>query len=333
MLFDTNYFGPLANRCSKYKPIYLFTNHSLFMKNTLIKTLLVFGVLVSASECKKDNNIPALTLRDSSSIAATTVTLPKPDHIVIVVEENKAYSQIIGSNSTPYINTLANDPYSVNFTRSYATTHPSQPNYLDLYSGWKQGVTDDNNPANDPFTTPNLGRQLIDAGKSFATYSQSLPYTGYNGTTWGAYARKHNPAANWMGTGRNQISPQTNKPFSEFPADYSKLPTVSFVIPNLNRDMHDGTIAEADRWLKDNLDGYIQWAKTHNSLFILTFDEDDDKHSNHITTIFCGPMVRAGNDTITINHYRLLRTIEDMYGLPYAGNAANVKPITNCWKK
>jgi len=98
--------------------------------------------------------------------------------------------------------------------------------------------------------------------------------------------------------------------------------------------MHNGTdpsrITIADNWMYNNLNDYIQWAKTHNSLFILTFDEDDGSHNNHIVTIFAGPMVAAGQYSNHIDHYSILRTIEDMYGLPYAGNASS--PITNCWK-
>ena len=70
----------------------------------------------------------------------------------------------------------------------------------------------------------------------------------------------------------------------------------------------------------------------HNSLFILTFDEDQGSEGNHITTIFTGSMVAGGQYSNTINHYNVLRTIEDMYGLSYAGKASTVTSITNCWK-
>ncbi|MEP6794581.1 MAG: alkaline phosphatase family protein [Saprospiraceae bacterium] len=262
--------------------------------------------------------------------------LPSPDHIVILILENHAYSQIIGSSAAPYINALAGDSYTALFTESYAVEHPSQPNYLDLYSGCNQGVTSDGYPAASPFTTANLGRQLIDGGKTFITYSEGLPYVGFNGASSGAYVRKHNPAANWMGSGINQIPTNTNLPFSAFPSsDYSALPTVSFVIPTQSNDMHNGSdpyrITNADNWVNYNLDGYIQWAKTHNSLFILTFDEDNGSDRNHIATIFNGQMVKNGQYADTINHYTILRTIEDMYGLPYACNAATAMLIINCW--
>jgi acid phosphatase len=263
---------------------------------------------------------------------SSNIAKPNPDHIVILILENHEYFQVFGSPEAPYINALAKDSMSSLFTRSYIIEHPSQPNYLNLFSGSNQGVDDDYHPRKEPFNTPNLGRQLIDAGKSFATYSEDLPAIGFNGEMHRAYVRKHNPSANWMGEGKNQIPQNTNLPFSEFPSDYAKLPTVSFVVPNQVNDMHDASVGVGDAWVKKNLDGYIQWAKTHNSLFILTFDEDDYGGSGHILTIFTGAMVKGGINKMTINHFNVLRTIEWMYGLPYAGRAAKVKTIDNCWK-
>ena len=263
-------------------------------------------------------------------------TIPVPDHIVILILENHSYSSIIGAAAAPHINALANDASSALFTQSFGIEHPSQPNYLDLYSGSNQGITNDNVPANNPFTTLNLGRSLLNAGRTFITYSEDLPAVGYNGATSGNYARKHNPAANWMGTGTNQIPTSTNQPFTAFPssANYAALPTVCYVVPNLNNDMHNGTGAAAittgDNWFFNNLNNYVQWAKTHNSLLILTFDEDDASQANQITTIITGQKVLAGQYANHIDHYSILRTIEDMYALPYAGNAS--APVNYCWK-
>jgi phosphatidylinositol-3-phosphatase len=80
-------------------------------------------------------------------------------------------------------------------------------------------------------------------------------------------------------------------------ADYAKLPTVSFVIPNLDNDMHDGTVAAGDAWLQTNLDGYANWAAAHNSLLVVTFDEcagHDPVLSTPIATILAGSAVRQG---------------------------------------
>ena len=129
-------------------------------------------------------------------------------------------------------------------------------------------MTDDSCPHS--FSTANLGQYLLDASLTFAGYSEDLPSVGSPVCTSGAYARKHAPWVNFT-----NIPTTTNLPFSYFPSDYTTLPIVSFVIPNLNNDMHNGTIQQADSWLQQHLDAYVQWALTHNSIFIMTFDEDD----------------------------------------------------------
>jgi len=97
--------------------------------------------------------------------------------------------------------------------------------------------------------------------------------------------------------------------------------------------MHDGTIAEADQWLSKQLAGYTNWAKKHNSVLIVTWDEDDFSRTNRIPTLFVGPMVKAGVYKEKINHYNVLRTIEDLYGLRHAGNSGSYLPIKDVWKK
>src|SRR4051812_40583064 len=254
--------------------------------------------------------------------AAVAGAVPRPDHVVIVVEENKAAPEIVGHPDAPYITSLA--AQGANFTNYYALTHPSQPNYLGLFSGSTQGLTDDSCP--NTYTAPSLGDQLIGAGFTFAGYSESLPSAGYTGCSTYPYARKHSPWVNFPA-----VPASANKPFSAFPTDYSTLPDVSFVIPNLQNDMHDGTVAQGDTWVQNNLGGYAEWAKTHNSLLVLTFDEDDYTAANHIATVFVGQQVVPGNYTETINHYNLLRTIEDAYGLTPLGASATAPPIVDVW--
>lgn len=250
-------------------------------------------------------------------------TLPVPNHVVIVMEENHSYSEIIGSPQAPYINTLASE--GALFTSSHGVAHPSEPNYLALFSGSTQGVTDDSCPHT--FKTSNLGAQLIAAKKNFVGYSESLPIAGSEVCVSGEYARKHAP---W--TDFSDLAGSVNQPFSAFPTDFTKLPKVSFVIPNLLDDMHDGTIQQADSWLQTNLSAYVNWARTNNSLLIVTWDEDDGSAGNHIATIFVGPMVKPGNYSEKISHYNVLRTLEAIYRLGYLGKAGGVKTITDVWQ-
>jgi hypothetical protein len=253
---------------------------------------------------------------------AAAAAVPRPAHVVIVIMENHARSQIVGSSSAPYINSLAKS--GANFTQSYAITHPSEPNYLALFSGSTQGLTNDSCPHT--YSGANLGSQLLAARLSFRSYSESMPSAGYTGCTSGAYARKHNPAINFT-----NVPKPDNLTLGSFPTTYANLPTVSYVDPNLNDDMHDGTIAQGDSWLKNHLGGYATWAKTHNSLLIVTWDEDNDTARNNIATIFTGQHVKTGTYTERITHYRVLRTIEDAYGLGHAGAAANTSPISDIW--
>lgn len=254
--------------------------------------------------------------------SAANAAVPRPSHVVVVMEENHAYSDIIGNSAAPYINSLAQQ--GALFTNSAAVTHPSEPNYLALFSGSTQGITDDSCP--NTFNTGNLGQQLLAANDSFAGYSQDLPSTGFTGCGSGGYARKHSPWVNFP-----NVPASANRPFTDFPRAYATLPTVSFVIPNLANDMHDGTIGQADSWLRTNLDSYATWARANNSLLVVTFDEDDTSHDNHIATIFVGAHVKPGSYPEKIDHYAVLRTIEAAYGLAPLGSAATVQPITDVW--
>jgi phosphatidylinositol-3-phosphatase len=247
----------------------------------------------------------------------------RPDHIVVVVFENKAANQIDGSRAAPYFNSLMAS--SAVLTEYRAIAHPSQPNYLALFSGSTQNITDNTCPLN-LGDRPNLGRQLIDAGLSFTGYSEGLPSAGYTGCSAGRYAAKHNP---WVHFGN--LPPTVNQPASAFPADFSTLPTVAFLIPDLCSDMHDCSISTGDSWLRNHLDLYVQWARAHNSLLVVTFDEDDQSAGNRVLTFIVGAGVRPGRYAQPVDHYGLLSTLEDTYDLARLGMAATSPPITGIW--
>ncbi len=262
--------------------------------------------------------------------------LPKYKHIVIVVEENKDWADIIGHTDAPYINTLAKE--GALFTQSFGLEHHSQGNYYWLFSGDNQGVgfrdvvptdCDDMGTEEDPvekdpdapycdeggypFKASNLGQQLIKNGHSFKGYSQSLPeigsdeiHTYYGDKDEGriAYARKHVPWVSFSNVPNGKtVETSSNLRFEDFPADFNDLPTVSFVIPDLEYDMHNlhdkskienengpcqgkGSVCVGDTWLKENIDAYYQWAKDNNSLLIFTFDEDNGMGIQDLTDPF-----------------------------------------------
>jgi len=266
---------------------------------------------------------------------ASDAVPPRYDHVVIVVEENHTLAEIIGDTAdAPYITQLAAS--GVSFNNMFSLTHPSQPNYLHLFSGSAQGVVNDGLVSGYPFTSANLGASLLARGLTFRGYSEGLRAVG--DADWDPrtttdpgvdYRRKHNPWANWQGSGTNQLPAVTNNLFSNFPNDFTQLPTISFVIPDQQHDMHNGSRRMGDDWLRENLFAYAQWAPTHNSLLIITWDEDDYDLVNRIPTVFFGANLKNGTTSApTWTLHNLLRTLEDMYGLAHAGRAALVPPIT-----
>ncbi len=263
---------------------------------------------------------------------AARAALPRPDHVVVVVEENRGADEIFASSSAGFINSLARSGAAL--TDFYALSHPSQPNYLNLFSGSDQGVSDDDMPGNVPFATPNLAAALRAKGLSFGGYSESLPSTGWTGETSGNYARKHNPWVNWQSSNPsgNQLPSSVNMSMSSFPTDYSKLPTVSFVVPNNANNMHDGSISAGDSWLSSHLGAYNTWARSHNSMLVVTWDEDDYGEDNRVATIVSGQVVKSGASSSTrYGQFDLLRTISDMYGVSRAGAAGGASDIANIW--
>ena len=249
---------------------------------------------------------------------------PRFDHVVVVVEENHSYGDVLGSGGIvigqppphdPYIQWLAR--HGASFTNFRAETHPSEGNYLAMFSGSTQGVTNDAVPKK-LITKPSLGGELIKAGISFAGYSEGLPRVGYAGSDTGEWVRHHVPWSEFA-----DVPTSANRPFSAFPTDFRNLPKVSFVIPNNVHNMHSASISAADSWLKDNLNDYIAWAPKHNSLFILTWDEGHG--DNHIANIVYGAHVKTMQDASPASHYNLLRSIEDMYGVTPLGASAGKK--------
>jgi phosphatidylinositol-3-phosphatase len=267
----------------------------------------------------------ALLLVLAPSDEACAASVPLFDHVVVVVMENKPYSAIIGNPDAAYVNALA--AQGASFTQSFAVTHPSQPNYVAMFSGSTQGVVNNDCPQ-DFVGIDNLGAQLIAAGKSFIGYSEDLPLAGYTGCSSAMYVRKHNP---WVDF--DNVPATSNQPFTAFPVDYNALPDLAFVIPNQCNNTHDCPIATGDAWLQANIDDYAQWAKLHNSLLILTWDEDDASEGNRIVTLFVGAHVIPGAYPESTGHYRTLATLEAMHGLPALGGAIGLAPITDVWNE
>jgi phosphatidylinositol-3-phosphatase len=251
--------------------------------------------------------------------------------------ENHEYGTIVGSSAAPYLNELI-ARYGL-ATQYYATSHPSEPNYVSLVAGSTLGVTSDGvyNLAR-----PNLFSQLATAGLAWRVYAQDDPTGCFTGTSAsggqdgpgaaGSYARKHNPAISLASVAGDPAQCRNIVPLRTF--DPGAAP-FEMIVPNLINDMHSGSIGQGDAFLQALVPTIIGSAafKSGGLLFI-TFDEGSSSagslgdHGGHVATVIIGAGVTRGyRYGAYADHSTLLRTTEHLLGLPCLANACQRAPI------
>ncbi|MFD1213541.1 alkaline phosphatase family protein [Arthrobacter sp. GCM10027362] len=256
------------------------------------------------------------------------------DHVVIIVEENRPAAEVLGSASAPFINQLAAD-YALAANYS-AVTHPSLPNYLALTGGTTAGITADCLPAPGSCQARGDGitGQIGQSGRTWKMYAEGMPgpCTAKNS---GLYAVKHNPFMYYPGiTGDAAYCAAHVVPFARLAGDLktaSTLPDYVFISPDLCHDMHNCPVETGDAWLARQVAKILAspaFTRQH-SLLVLTWDEGRGNR-NKVATIFAGPAARASYRSDTAyDHYSLLHTIENAWGLdPLTGNDGNA-PVMN----
>lgn len=247
---------------------------------------------------------------------------PHANAVTIVIFENRDYSAIVGAKDAPYLN-AALVPKAAVMTNSHATAHPSEPNYVELFSGNVQGVTGDECPVTS--SAPNIATQLLAAHRTFRGFAESLPNAGFSGCKGSKdlYRRKHNPWADFT-----NVPAALNQPYEWAPA------SLAIVVPNMCNDMHDCSTTVGDTWMKQHLPAIMKWNAAHDGLLIVTWDEaaPDSDGTNHIATLLIGPMIKPGRYDQHIDHDDVLRTVEQIYGLPCIANACGKRGITGVWR-
>ncbi len=251
----------------------------------------------------------------------------RPAHIAVILMENEEYRSIIGSSSTPYINTLARR-YAL-ATAMYAISHPSLPNYLALTGGSTFGIDSDCTDCTIGATS--LVDQLDGAGLSWKAYMENLPHPCFTGAGAGAYAKKHDPFIYYRRVARHPARCARVVSLDQLGMDERahSLPAFLWITPNLCHDMHDCDAAAGDRFLAALVPPLLG-ALGPRGLLFLTWDEGSSDagccrlaSGGHIATILAGPLARPGARMRTpADHYSLLQTTEDMLGLPRLRGAA-----------
>lgn len=278
--------------------------HNLSLIATVVA---LFGLAVFELACGGSHGL-------GPSPVQTPVPAGQPifSHVVLVVEENHSYSEVIGNSAMPYLNSLASQ-YGL-ATQYFATVHPSLPNYLMLTTGLTETFADD---FSGTISDDNAVRELLKAGKTWKAYEESIPSPGYLGTDSIPYVRRHNPFI-YFSDVKNDPSQAANiVPFSQFAADLANntLPQFSFITPNLNNDAHDGSLAAADSWLQSNIAPLLASpAFQASGLLILTFDEgnnaDVDHGGGHVATVIISSKSKANYQSHTeYRHQSTLRLV------------------------
>ncbi len=267
--------------------------------------------------------------RPPEPLPPSSGSVPQFGHVVVVVEENHSYSEVIGNSAMPYLNSLASQ-YGL-ATQYFANAHPSIGNYFMLTTG--QLVTND-----DGFTgtvgVDNIVRDLIAAGKTWKSYAESIPSTGYTGGDAYPYAKRHNPFSYLTDVVNSSTQVNNLVSLSQFKSDFvnDALPTFSYVVPNLLDDAHDGPLELADAWLQQNIAPLISSVTFQKEgLLIIVFDEANSNDSTdgggHVAAVIISPKAKQGYQSTTrYQHQSALRLILHGLRIQTCPAAANTAP-------
>jgi phospholipase C len=284
--------------------------------------------------------VPCITLAVAAvaCVAAATSAAPragsKPPfrHVVLVVFENHEADDVLGNSQAPTFNKLASRYTTL--TNYTAVTHPSLPNYLALVSGSTQGI--DSNCTGCVVDGRSLADTLQASRKTWKAYAEGLPYVGFTGAISGRYAKKHNPFVYFR---RNLTGPRLRRivPLTQFLPDLrrKRLPAFSIVVPDLCHDMHECSVATGDAWLGAFMRPLLRGPALRDTVVFIVFDEGttDIGGGGRVPAIVVGRHVRRhARINAAINHYGLLRTIEQGLGLPLLGRSAGARPVTGIWR-
>lgn len=258
-----------------------------------------------------------------------------PGPVIVVLEENHDYSSVIGNSAMPYLNGLAQQ-YGL-ATQYYANTHPSINNYFEITAGNDQ-IAQGSDP--DAFAGPtsvdNIAKHLISAGKTWKEYSENIPSVGYTGGDAPGYTQHHNPFSYFSDVRASNAQLQNLVSVDQFTSDFSngQLPTFSFVVPSNDNNAHDGTLSQADSWLKQKIDPVLATPQfKQNGLLIIVFDEAETDNSHgggRVAMVMVGPRVKQGYKSTTFyQHQDLLKMIATYIGIDgNIGDAAGASDMS-----
>ena len=299
----------------------------------MTKPCLLAGLLaLVASGCAGRQTAPSPSPTGAGSTPSPAMTVPASRRpvaphtgvrVAVVVMENKEYATVAGNPNAPYLNGLV--PSSALATSYYAVSHPSLPNYLALIGGDTFGISSDCTGCH--VNALNLVDQLDEAHVSWKAYMEDMPRACFTGGSAGRYAKKHNPFVYFDDIVSNPSRCANVVPLSAL--HDAALPDFVWITPDLCNDTHDCSVATGDRFLARLLPPLIRALGPRGVVFV-TYDEGSSgaHGGGHVFTLATGPGVRPGRYDQAFDHYALLRTIEDVFGLRHLARASEATSMT-----
>ena len=297
-------------------------------KPAVVAVAIALAALLGTLEvgCGGQSNPPLSTIPTPSPTSPATA-FPTFSHVFLVVEENHSFTEVMGNSSMPYFNSLASK-YGL-AEQYFANAHPSLPDYLILTTG--QAATFDDTFSGS-ISDDNIALELVNAGKSWRAYQESIPSAGYLGADVPPYVRRHNPFSYFSDVQNSPSQAANIVPFSQFATDLANntLPQYSFITPNVDNDGHDGTLAAADSWLQSNIAPLIASTTFKNGgLLVITFDEGQDSDLDHgggqVATLIISSNAKSNYQSQTLyQHQSVLRLTLAASGVnKFPGQAAS----------
>jgi acid phosphatase len=271
---------------------------------------------------------------------ATAQSVPRSSHVWMITEENHSFENVIGNSDMPYYNQLA-QTYGL-ATQFYSDQHSSLPALMWFVAG--AAVETDNDTTSCQHSQDNIVRELLNAGYTWRSYQENLPYAGYQGlySPDNLYYRRHNPLIDFTdvcpGTGQDTNS----VPFTQMTTDFANGETVNYayITPDSDDDAHNGTLAGADQWLQANVPAILarpEFGPGGDGILFIVWDEGaedstvDNRCSSTASTgcggrtpiLVIGPQVKAGYQSTTLYHSEnVLATVCAAMGLSTCPGAA-----------
>ena len=292
------------------------------LSRTLLTLTSVLAAGLAAAACTTPSHAqtPAAAARAQAPVPVTK--------LLVFVEENHSLDQM--RSGMPYTAGLAEQyGYATDY---HAIRHPSLPNYIAVAAGQTLDVHDDALPARHRLAGRSVFGQALRHGRTAATYAESMP-SACGRTNKGAYAARHNPWTYFTSEHTGCAAHDLGMRALATAARTGRLPNVGLVVPNLDHDAHDGSLATADAWFRTQMQKVFagpDW-KSGRLAVVLTADEDDHTQGNKVLTVVIHPSQVHHVVGTRLTHYSLTRLYDEVAHLPYLANAATAPSMAEAF--